>query len=91
MVLLSVVQVNSSLTALGDFMVLLFLPHPQEVWFGFLTFFFLGVYYAGDLSVEIQGHKGGTLELSKTPCRCKSSSFGVRLQNLDLHRGRCIP
>lgn len=59
MVLLSVIQVNSSLTALGDFMVIRFTSPPKRRELVFLSpSFFLGVYCANDLSVQIQGHKG---------------------------------
>lgn len=61
MVLLSVIQVGSSLATLGDFMVILFSSHPKEGSCFFFCFFsFWWFIIADDLSVQIQGHKSGT-------------------------------
>lgn len=58
MVLLSVIQVSSSVTALRDFMVILFSSPPKRREMFFLSpFFFREVYYADDLSVKYRAIK----------------------------------
>lgn len=61
MVLWWVIQSSSSLTTLGNFMVILFASTQKKGVGFFIGFFsFLMVYYADELSVQIQGCKSRT-------------------------------
>lgn len=51
MVVLSIIQISSSLTTLGDFMVILFSSHPEGSCFFFGLFSFLMVSYSDDLQI----------------------------------------